>query len=124
MRCQSRSLIVTFILSALATASFGARFPMTHLLALPAAMRRRAGQAGRRWCPAAGREPGAAPLGMLSRCSRTSERDHLARVRLDLGAVRGPGAHQLAPLLEQVAASVCGLDDTRYRVCKRHLGDF
>jgi hypothetical protein len=43
---------------------------------------------------------------MLSRCSSTSERDHLARIRLDLGAVRRPGVHQLATLVEQVAASV------------------
>jgi len=35
-----------------------------------------------------------------------------------------PRLHQLAALLEQVAASVCGLDGIRYRVCKRHLGDF
>jgi hypothetical protein len=43
-------------------------------------------------CPAAGREPGPAPPGMLSRCSRASEGNDLARVRLDLGAVRDPGA--------------------------------
>src|SRR5262249_40022163 len=49
---------------------------------------------------------GPAPLGMLSRCSRTSERDHLARIRLDLGAVRGPGVHQLAAFVEQIAAPV------------------
>jgi hypothetical protein len=35
-----------------------------------------------------------------------------------------PCLHQPAALLEQVAASVCGLDGIRYRVCKRHLGDF
>jgi hypothetical protein len=51
-------------------------------------------------CPATGREPGPAPSGMLSQCSRTSERDHLARIRLDLGAVRDTGVHQLASLLE------------------------
>src|SRR6516162_8920500 len=39
-------------------------------------------------------------FGMLSRCSRTSECDDLARVRLDLGAVRGPGIHQAAAFIE------------------------
>src|SRR5215470_15167010 len=66
----------------------------------------------------------AAPSAMLSRCSRTSERDHLARVRLDLGAVRGPGVHQLAALVEQVAAPIRGLDRVWDGVRQRHLGDF
>src|SRR5215831_15182183 len=61
--------------------------------------------------------------GMLLRCSRTSERDHLA-VRLDLVAVRGPGIHQLAALLEQVSAPIRGLDGARDRVRERHLGNF
>src|SRR5262245_65433301 len=66
---------------------------------------------------------GPAPSGRLSRCSPTSERDHLARVRFDLGAVRSPGVHQLAPLLEQVAASVGRLHRVGDGVCERHLRD-
>jgi ATP dependent DNA ligase domain len=72
-------------------------------------------------CPAAGREPGPAPPGMLSRCSRASERHHLVGVRLDLGAVRGPGVHQLAPFVEQVAAPVRCLHRVRDDVRQRHL---
>src|SRR6516165_2133227 len=37
--------------------------------------------------PDGGGEVSGRASGMLLRCSRTSERDHLARVRLDLGAV-------------------------------------
>src|SRR5215470_13064658 len=66
----------------------------------------------------------AAPSAMLSRCSRTSERDHLARVRLDLGAVRCPGVHQLAALVEQVAAPIGGLNRAIDRVRERHFDNF
>jgi hypothetical protein len=58
------------------------------------------------------------PLGMLSRCSPTSERNHLARVRFDLGAVRGPGVHQLAAFVEQIATPVGGLDRIGDGVCE------
>src|SRR6476469_6204778 len=68
-----------------------------------------------------GEPPGPAPSGMLSRCSRPGEFDHLARVRLDLGAVRGPGIHQLAALVEQVATPVGRLHRIRDSVRERHL---
>src|SRR5215831_12610914 len=122
MRCQSLSLIATFILSALATGSLGARFPITHRLA-PSHWGG-AGQAHRRWKMCDGWPAGPAPLGMLSRCSRTSERNHLGGVRFELGAVRCPGVHQLAALVEQVATPVGGLHGVRDRVGERHLGNF
>jgi hypothetical protein len=75
-------------------------------------------------CPAADREPGPTPSRMLSRCSRTSERDHLARIRLDVAAVRGPGGHQLLPLLEQVAAPVGRLHLVAHCMGKRHFYNF
>src|SRR5215813_8064138 len=81
-----------------------------------------AGQAHRRWKMCDGWPAGPAPSGMLSRCSRTSERNHLARVHL-LGAVRDPRVHEPAALLEQVAAPVGGLDSARDRVRERHLND-
>src|SRR5262249_24829692 len=67
---------------------------------------------------------GPAPSGMLSRCSPTSERNHLARVRFDLGAVRCPGVHQPAAFVEQIAAPVGGLDRARDGMRERHLGNF
>src|SRR5262245_10399396 len=65
---------------------------------------------------------GPAPLGMLSRCSRTSERNHLAG-RVRLGAELGPRLHQPAPLLEQITAPIRGLDRVWDGVRQRHLGD-
>ena len=59
---------------------------------------------------------------MLSWCSRTSERYHLARVRLDLGAVLRPRIHQLAALVEQIGAAVCLLHTRADRVRERQLG--
>src|SRR5262249_8529623 len=60
MRCQPLSLIATFILSALATGSLGARFPITHRLT-PSHWRGGAGQAHRRWKMCDGWPAGPAP---------------------------------------------------------------
>src|SRR5262249_10581588 len=48
---------------------------------------------------------------------------HDFAVRSRLGGERRPLLHQPAPLLEHVAAPVCGLDLAADDVCQRHLGN-
>src|SRR6266566_4203892 len=48
---------------------------------------------------------------------------HLADGGYRLFAIGGPDIHQFAPLIEQIAPSICGFDRIADRVGERHFDD-